>query len=210
MAHFLLVLAPLSLFILTLTSTCCQSSSNFSATFFFGDSLVDTGNNDYLPTQIKADHPPYGRDFPGRAATGRFSNGLMIPDLLSTSLGLKQLVPPYLDPRLSPAELRTGVNFASAGAGFDDATSVVTAGTMPVSRQLMMFDEYVSKLKGVAGESESKRILGEALVMFSAGSNDFAVNFFSLVPNARTLQFGLGGYQDFLLKILEGALRVSI
>ena len=50
----------------------------------FGDSIVDTGNNNYLTTVVKANFPPYGQDFPGGVATGRFSNGLVPGDLLGT------------------------------------------------------------------------------------------------------------------------------
>lgn len=49
----------------------------------FGDSLVDSGNNNYLATTARADSPPYGIDYPTRQATGRFSNGLNIPDIIS-------------------------------------------------------------------------------------------------------------------------------
>lgn len=53
------------------------------AFFVFGDSLVDSGNNNYLATTARADSPPYGLDYPTHRPTGRFSNGLNIPDLIS-------------------------------------------------------------------------------------------------------------------------------
>jgi hypothetical protein len=53
------------------------------AFFVFGDSLVDNGNNNYLMTTARADAPPYGIDFPTHMPTGRFSNGLNIPDIIS-------------------------------------------------------------------------------------------------------------------------------
>lgn len=53
------------------------------AFFVFGDSLVDSGNNNYLVTTARADSPPYGIDYPTHRPTGRFSNGLNIPDLIS-------------------------------------------------------------------------------------------------------------------------------
>lgn len=52
------------------------------AFFVFGDSLVDSGNNNYLATSARADSPPYGIDYPTRRATGRFSNGFNIPDII--------------------------------------------------------------------------------------------------------------------------------
>lgn len=50
------------------------------AFFVFGDSLVDNGNNNYLITPARADLPPYGIDSPSHSPSGRFSNGLNIPD----------------------------------------------------------------------------------------------------------------------------------
>ena len=47
----------------------------------FGDSAVDVGNNDYLPTIYKANYPPYGRDFINQSPTGRFCNGKLATDL---------------------------------------------------------------------------------------------------------------------------------
>jgi hypothetical protein len=46
----------------------------------FGDSAVDVGNNDYLPTLFKANYPPYGRDFVNKQPTGRFCNGKLATD----------------------------------------------------------------------------------------------------------------------------------
>jgi hypothetical protein len=38
-------------------------------------------------TAAKANFPPYGQDFPGGVATGRFSNGLVPGDLFGTCVG---------------------------------------------------------------------------------------------------------------------------
>jgi hypothetical protein len=47
----------------------------------FGDSVVDAGNNNRLATLVRADFPPYGRDFPAtHAPTGRFCNGKLATD----------------------------------------------------------------------------------------------------------------------------------
>ena len=67
--------------VVTLAGVTLQAEAR--AFFVFGDSLVDNGNNNYLATTARADAPPYGVDYPTHRATGRFSNGLNIPDLIS-------------------------------------------------------------------------------------------------------------------------------
>lgn len=54
------------------------------ASFIFGDSLVDAGNNNYMQTLSKADIPPNGIDFKasGGNPTGRFTNGRTIGDIV--------------------------------------------------------------------------------------------------------------------------------
>ena len=66
--------------VMTLGFNCRVEARAF---FVFGDSLVDSGNNDYLLTSARADSPPYGIDYPTHRPTGRFSNGLNIPDIIS-------------------------------------------------------------------------------------------------------------------------------
>ena len=48
------------------------------AFFVFGDSLVDCGNNNYMPTLARANYLPYGIDF--GFPTGRFCNGRTVAD----------------------------------------------------------------------------------------------------------------------------------
>ncbi|CAN1282792.1 GDSL esterase/lipase At5g03810 [Linum perenne] len=47
----------------------------------FGDSVADVGNNNDLITLIRANFPPYGRDFADHRPTGRFSNGKLAIDI---------------------------------------------------------------------------------------------------------------------------------
>jgi hypothetical protein len=55
-----------------------------TAAFVFGDSLVDTGTNNRLRATIsKADYHPYGVDYPGHIATGRYTNGRLVSDFVS-------------------------------------------------------------------------------------------------------------------------------
>lgn len=54
------------------------------ALFVIGDSSVDAGTNNYLPTLARADHLPYGRDFDTHNPTGRFCNGRIPVDYIGT------------------------------------------------------------------------------------------------------------------------------
>lgn len=57
------------------------------AVYVFGDSIVDPGNNNAnFRTVFKCNFPPYGRDFPGGIATGRFSNGRVPSDFIGIYL----------------------------------------------------------------------------------------------------------------------------
>ncbi|EMS49813.1 GDSL esterase/lipase EXL1 [Triticum urartu] len=74
----LLVMAPLS----CADGAVGTGKSKISAVFMFGDSIVDPGNNNNRLTEARASSPPYGQDFPGGKATGRFSNGRVPGDML--------------------------------------------------------------------------------------------------------------------------------
>ena len=95
------------------------------AVIVFGDSTADTGNNNFIQTMARGNHPPYGRDYAGGVATGRFSNGRLPVDFVSEALGLPPSVPAYLDPGHTIHNLATGVSFATAGAGLDNLTSQI-------------------------------------------------------------------------------------
>ncbi|CAN1230644.1 GDSL esterase/lipase At5g37690 [Linum perenne] len=54
-------------------------------TFVFGDSLTEVGNNNHFQYSLaRSDYPWYGVDFPGGQATGRFTNGRTIGDIICT------------------------------------------------------------------------------------------------------------------------------
>ncbi|KAL1829445.1 hypothetical protein ACET3Z_007857 [Daucus carota] len=181
----------LQLFNILLT---CNALPKFSAILIFGDSLLDTGNNNFIPSFAQANHPPYGVSFPGGVATGRFSDGKLMSDFLAEALGIKQLVPPFMDPKLPPSELPTGVCFASAGAGYDDKTSATQV--IPVTEQYQKhFKDYKQKLIATVGDKKAADILQNSFMFSTSGSNDMALNFY-----ANPLQAGsIDQYQNFLI-----------
>lgn len=91
----------------------------------FGDSTVDAGNNNRVDTVLRSNFRPYGRDFAGGKPTGRFCNGRLGTDFISEAVGLRPAVPAYLDPEYGIEDFATAVSFASAGTGYDNATSDV-------------------------------------------------------------------------------------
>ncbi|KAH7543351.1 GDSL esterase/lipase At5g33370 [Ziziphus jujuba] len=168
------------------------------AFFVFGDSLVDNGNNNYLATTARADSPPYGIDYPTRRATGRFSNGFNIPDFISQQIGSQPTLP-YLSPDLNGQRLLVGANFASAGIGILNDTGIQFLNIIRMSRQLDYFLEYQQRVSALIGRKQRRELVNRALVLITVGGNDFVNNYY-LVPNsARSLQFSLPNYVEFLI-----------
>ncbi|XP_061362342.1 GDSL esterase/lipase At2g42990-like [Gastrolobium bilobum] len=180
-------------------------SGKVPAIIVFGDSSVDTGNNNFIPTIAKSNFEPYGRDFFNGNPTGRFSNGRIPPDFISEAFGLKPTVPAYLDPSYSIQDFATGVCFASAGTGFDNATSNV-AGVIPLWKEVEYYKDYQKKMRAYLGEEKANEILREALYLVSIGTNDFLENYYTLPQ--RRFQFNtVQQYEDFLIGLAENFLR---
>ncbi|KAK4481401.1 hypothetical protein RD792_012291 [Penstemon davidsonii] len=168
----------------------------FPAVIVFGDSLVDTGNNNYIKTIVKVNYPPYGKDFMGGKPTGRFSNGKVPSDLLVEELGIKPLLPAYLDPTLTAQDLITGVNFASGGAGYDPLTSDIVS-ILSLSKQLELFKDYIIKLKQIAGGERTSTILRETPTILVFGSNDITNTYYG--GPLRKSHYDISSYADLLV-----------
>ncbi|XP_049379981.1 GDSL esterase/lipase At5g33370-like [Solanum stenotomum] len=176
------------------------SQSEARAFFVFGDSLVDSGNNNYLATTARADSPPYGIDYPTRRATGRFSNGYNIPDLISQQIGSSESPLPYLSPALTGQRLLVGANFASAGIGILNDTGIQFINIIRMPQQLDYFRQYQRRVSGLIGEASTQRLVNQALVLMTLGGNDFVNNYF-LVPNsARSRQYSIPDYVPYLIR----------
>ncbi|KAM0883774.1 hypothetical protein ACQ4PT_031403 [Festuca glaucescens] len=173
------------------------AKSKISAVFVFGDSIVDPGNNNDRITAAKANFPPYGQDFPGGNATGRFSNGKVPGDIIASRLGVKELLPPYIGEDLELADLRTGVVFASGGSGYDPLTSILTTATSSTG-QLELFHDYKERLKSLVGEEETSRVISEGIYFTVNGANDLANNYFSIIP-LRRHQYDIPSYVRFIV-----------
>jgi hypothetical protein len=75
MLHYMLLLVTCYLFMFKAIES--EDDSEMHASFVFGDSLADAGNNNYLLTLLKEDSPPNGIDFKPSSGqpAGRFTNG---------------------------------------------------------------------------------------------------------------------------------------
>nr|POE58418.1 gdsl esterase/lipase [Quercus suber] len=184
------------LFLIQILVLVGKSKAKVPAVIVFGDSSVDSGNNNQIQTIAKSNFVPYGRDFFGGRPTGRFSNGRIPPDFISEAFGLKPAIPAYLDPTYNISDFATGVCFASAGTGYDNATSDVL-GVIPLWKEVEYYKDYQKKLKEYAGDEKAKEILSESLYLISVGTNDFLENYYTL-PD-RQSQFTIEQYQDFLI-----------
>ncbi|KAK7344124.1 hypothetical protein VNO77_13424 [Canavalia gladiata] len=188
---------------MSLSFSCAQSTRAF---FVFGDSLVDSGNNDFLATTARADAPPYGIDFPTHRPTGRFSNGLNIPDIISEQLGLEPTMP-YLSPLLVGEKLLVGANFASAGIGILNDTGFQFLHIIHIYKQLKLFAHYQQRLSAHIGEEGARIVVNRALVLITLGGNDFVNNYYLVPYSPRSRQFSLPDYVTYLISEYRQILR---
>lgn len=95
------IISLLSFFLLYLIHGSAQPGSGLipkgpknsvSAILVFGDSTADPGNNNYITTPFKSNFAPYGKDFPSRMPTGRFTNGKLAFDFIGMYLCILWLV----------------------------------------------------------------------------------------------------------------------
>ncbi|CAD6205196.1 unnamed protein product [Miscanthus lutarioriparius] len=192
-----------------------KQTTRTPALFLFGDSIVDTGNNNGIITTIRCNFAPYGQDFPGHNATGRFSNGKVPGDIVASRLGIKEYVPAYLGTELSDFDLLTGVSFASGGCGFDPLTAELVS-VLTMDNQLDLFKEYKEKLKRVAGAHRAADIVSTSLYMVITGTDDLANTYFT-TPFRRDydlesyIEFVVQCASDFIKKLYgQGARRINI
>ncbi|XP_072957533.1 GDSL esterase/lipase At5g41890 [Typha angustifolia] len=167
-------LSPSHLLIVLMVFSLQLPSSLPYATFVFGDSLVDAGNNDYIFTLSKADSPPYGIDFApsGGRPTGRFTNGRTISDIIGQALGDRSFPPPYLAPDASVNMTLTGINYASGSSGILDETGSLFLGRVSLSQQIKYFEETRAQMIELMGENATIEFLKRAVFSITAGSND--------------------------------------
>ncbi|CAN6444209.1 unnamed protein product [Victoria cruziana] len=128
----------------------------------------------------------------------------MKPRRTASYLGIKELVPPYLNPTLDEREMMTGVSFAFAGSGYDPMTAR-TSGVVSVPQQLDYMKECLMKMENRVGKARAAKIMEESIFIISAGTNDFVISYFLLPFRKQT--FTLDEYQQFVLDQLRVFLK---
>ncbi|XP_020210184.1 GDSL esterase/lipase At5g55050 [Cajanus cajan] len=146
------------------------------AVYVFGDSLVDVGNNNYLPLSVaKANHRHYGIDFPTHKPTGRFSNGKNAADLVAEKLGLATS-PPYLSLKSKTnknnASFMDGVSFASSGAGIFDGRDERYGQSIPLTKQVDYYSIVHEEMIREVGAADLQNHLSKSIFVLVIGSND--------------------------------------
>ncbi|KAF7064956.1 hypothetical protein CFC21_071154 [Triticum aestivum] len=186
------------------TAVAAAAARKVPAIIVFGDSSVDTGNNNFIPTIARSNFWPYGLDFADGHPTGRFSNGRLATDFISEAFGLPASIPAYLDTTLTIDDLAAGVSFASASTGLDNATAGILS-VITMAEQLDYFREYKLRLKLAKGDARGEEIIREALYIWSIGTNDFIENYYNLPE--RRMQYTAAEYEAYLLGLAESSIR---
>ncbi|KAL9231264.1 hypothetical protein vseg_006512 [Gypsophila vaccaria] len=155
-----------------------MSQSSVPALYALGDSLVDNGNNNWLPVffYAKADYTPYGTDYPQGIATGRVTNGKNVPDIIAEYLGLPHPTPDK-DPN-RPISL-TGYNYGSAGGGILRETGPVNALDMTEQVRLFGVTKETKLRPGLGDETKLESHLANSIFFVWVGNNDYLLNYFS-------------------------------
>ncbi|KAK8950700.1 GDSL esterase/lipase [Platanthera zijinensis] len=184
-------MAFLSALLLLLLSCCTGSQADLAydvrpAVFVFGDSHVDSGNNNYLITsQSKANFPPNGIDFKasGGMPTGRFTNGRTIADILGEELGQPNYATPFLDPDTAGAALLNGVNYASGAGGILNKTGALYVSRLGMDLQIDYFNTSRQQLDDFVGKIEARERVNRAIFSITIGSNDFLNNYLTFISD---------------------------
>jgi phospholipase/lecithinase/hemolysin len=178
---------------------------NKPAYFIFGDSLVDPGNNNYLPAALaKANFPRNGIDFPA-GPTGRFCNGRTVTDVVADLIGVPY-PPPYLQPSVKNGQgIVTGVSYASAAGGILDATGGNYVERIGLNLQIEFFKNTLAQLQSQLGITEANTLLATGVCTIVIGSNDF-INNYLLADTVTKYQYTPHNYNILLLTSLSGQL----
>ncbi|XP_022956249.1 LOW QUALITY PROTEIN: GDSL esterase/lipase At4g16230-like [Cucurbita moschata] len=172
------VLGILCFTLFTLFGT--RFSRAFTANFVFGDSLVEVGNNNYIPSLSRANNVPnLGIDFGW--PTGRFTNRRTIVDIIGQELGFETFTPPHLAPSSTGPMILRGVNYASGSAGIFNNTGKIFLARINLVAQVDNFANNRQDIIDMIGLPAAMDLLRTSIFSITIGSNDFINNYFTPV-----------------------------
>ncbi|KAK9700268.1 hypothetical protein RND81_08G228400 [Saponaria officinalis] len=181
MRSLMVVIAVLSLWSVCIGKCKSQTLAVAPALYVFGDSLTDSGNNNWLLTFSKSNYKPYGTDFPDSIATGRFTNGKTVVDFIAEHLGL-----PYptrvKEPNAPPSI--TGYTYASGGCGILPM-NVPLLNCLDMTEQVRLFQvtKETVLIPAYGGETQQLEYhLANSIFFIWLGNNDYLINY--LPPNS--------------------------
>ncbi|KAL8268292.1 hypothetical protein R6Q59_002090 [Mikania micrantha] len=167
--------------------------------FIFGDSLVDSGNNNQLQTTVKSDYPPYGTDF-SEGVTGRFTNGRTVADIIGELLGFDEYIPTYAT--VTDQHISQGVNYASGGSGIREETGSHMGDRISFDKQLLNHRWIVLRLFELQQNTTyTREHLSKCIYIVNTGSNDYINNYLKPTFYATSHIYTTNGhYAKILLK----------
>ncbi|MED6115991.1 hypothetical protein PIB30_095931 [Stylosanthes scabra] len=166
-----------SVFVFSSLAAMGSSATTKLVTYIFGDSLTDVGNNNFLQYSLaKSNYPWYGIDYSGGQATGRFTNGRTIGDIISAKLGIPS-PPAYLSVSQNSDTLLKGVNYASGGAGILNDTGLYFIQRLSFDDQINNFKRTKDVVTARIGEAAAIKHFNDAMYFIGMGSNDYVNNF---------------------------------
>ncbi|KAL5583618.1 hypothetical protein UlMin_016060 [Ulmus minor] len=202
MASNNIIVWPVSLILFLFSLLSFSEASLVPAMYVFGDSLVDVGNNNFLRnSNLKANFPHNGIDFPTKQPTGRFGNGRNAADLLAEIVGLSY-APPYLSTlKQTQKDFLTGMNFGSGGSGILNQTNHNIS--LSLTKQVDYFLAMNKVLKQQLGSGANQHY-SKSLFIIITGSNDIFVYFGSedLRNKSTPLQ-----YVNFMAATFKGQMK---
>ncbi|KAH9781360.1 GDSL esterase/lipase [Citrus sinensis] len=157
------------------------------ALFIFGDSLIDNGNNNNLPSFAKQIITPM--------MIYIFIIFFLFQNPEAELLGLP-LIPAYSE--ASGAQVLHGVNYASATTGILDITGRNFVGRVPFDQQIRNFQNTLDQVTDNLGASDVSNAIARCIFFVGMGSNDNLNNY--LRPNYNTKnQYNAQQYADLLV-----------
>lgn len=77
-----------------------------------------------------------------------------------------------------------------------------------ISRQLEYFQQYQDRVSSLIGPDQTQRLVNQALVLITLGGNDFVNNYYLVPFSARSREFSLPDYVDYIVSEYKKILAV--